>query len=287
MSTAQFTTPLITVIPGQLITASGWNAEFDNFFTNLNPLGIGAYSDTDAQMQTSTDPFPSGTSRPTSLGGELERIRYILNLIIGKTYWYQHPSISLETLNTSTPVIPSGTVMPFYQAAAPTGWTIVNGLNSYVLRVDAVNGGTSANPSGSDIGDTVSLAHSHTVASHTHDLANHTHTMGNHTHSTPNHQHQIESTGVSGQANLVSTFVGSLDSDGGALIAGPTSVGGINYRHHTNRTENSGSGTSGVPSTNTTGTPSSNTSGATAPSTDSQLTNITFKIANVILCSKN
>lgn len=100
MSTAQFTTPLIVVIPGQLITASLWNNEYTNLFTNLNPQGIGAYSDTDAEMQTSTDPFPSGTSRPTAISGEIERIRYMLNLIIGQTYWYQHPSVNLDGIST-------------------------------------------------------------------------------------------------------------------------------------------------------------------------------------------
>lgn len=100
MSTAQFTTPLITVIPGQIIAASLWNNEFINLFTNLDPLGIGAYSDTDAQMQTATDPFPSGTSRPTSMGGELERLRFVLAEITGNTYWYQVPNASIAEIAT-------------------------------------------------------------------------------------------------------------------------------------------------------------------------------------------
>jgi len=101
MSTAQFTTPLIVVIPGQLITASLWNGEYNNLFTNLNPQGIGGYSDNDTQMRAATDPFPGGsTSRPTDIAGEFQRLRYILNLIIGQTYWYQHPLTDLSSTDT-------------------------------------------------------------------------------------------------------------------------------------------------------------------------------------------
>jgi len=99
MSTAQFTCPLIVVIPGQLIASSLWNSEFVNLFTNINPLGVGAYSDTDAQMQTTTDPFPSGTSRPTSMGGEFERIRFQFVEVIGGTYWYNRPADTIFNLD--------------------------------------------------------------------------------------------------------------------------------------------------------------------------------------------
>lgn len=102
MSTAQFTCPLIVVIPGQLIAASLWNGEFQNIFNNGNPLGIGAYSDTDPQMQTATDPFPGGsTSRPTSLGGEIERLRFVLAEITGNTYWYQVPASTIASIAPS------------------------------------------------------------------------------------------------------------------------------------------------------------------------------------------
>jgi hypothetical protein len=38
--------------------------------------------------------------------------------------------------------IPSGTVMLFYQASAPTGWTQVTSLNDYDLRLVSGTGGT-------------------------------------------------------------------------------------------------------------------------------------------------
>lgn len=280
MSTAQFTCPLIVTIPGQVIASSLWNNEFINLFTNINPLGVGAYSDTDPQMQTTTDPFPSGsTSRPTALSGEIERIRYILNLIIGQTFWYNHPSISLETLNTSTPVIPSGTVMVFYQATAPTGWTGVS-LDDYFLRV--VNpggaGGSTGGTGGLTPSTTISLAHSHTVNGHTHDLANHTHTMANHTHTGAAHTHTVSKS--SGWGN----------SPGGSAGAGElvtTSGGGQTAAATNNTTGTTTPGASGVPVPNTSDTPFPNTSGVTSPTTDSQLNNQHFQYASVILASKN
>jgi hypothetical protein len=46
------------------------------------------------------------------------------------------------TYNSPSP-IPSGTVLLFYQAAAPTGWTQVTTLNDYDLRlVSGTGGGT-------------------------------------------------------------------------------------------------------------------------------------------------
>lgn len=63
--------------------------------------------------------------------------------------------------------IPSGTVMVFYQASAPTGWTKVTTHNDKVLRVVSGSGGGS----GGTIATSTSLAHSHTVDSHTHSVS--------------------------------------------------------------------------------------------------------------------
>jgi hypothetical protein len=42
----------------------------------------------------------------------------------------------------ATTSIPSGSVMLFYQSAAPTGWTQVTSLNDYALRIVSGTGGT-------------------------------------------------------------------------------------------------------------------------------------------------
>jgi len=99
---ATFTIPLVTVIAGQTITASERNAEFENIDTNFVPAGMDDYSATDGEMQTSTDPYPGGaTSRPTSLQGELERLRYVIAQLSGETYWYQDPDISIASFKTN------------------------------------------------------------------------------------------------------------------------------------------------------------------------------------------
>lgn len=64
-------------------------------------------------------------------------------------------------------VIPAGTVMPFFQAAAPVGWTQVVSQNDKVLRVVSTTGGGS----GGTIATSTTLAHTHTVAAHHHTIA--------------------------------------------------------------------------------------------------------------------
>lgn len=130
MSQAQFTIPLITVIPGQLITAALWNNEFTNLQTNLNPSGIGGYSDTDTQMQIQTAPYPgSVTSHATSSAGELERIRYQISAILGATtpaYWYAAPPTNLTSL--ANIVMPLGAVIDYHSATPPNAnFLLANG----------------------------------------------------------------------------------------------------------------------------------------------------------------
>jgi microcystin-dependent protein len=127
MSQAQFTIPLITVIPGQLITANLWNNEFLNIQTNLNPLGIGAYMDTTPQAQIQTAPYPSSIlSLATSLGGEIERLRYQLAAITGNTYWYQAPSVNVAT--AANILLPLGGVIDYHSATPPNAnFLLANG----------------------------------------------------------------------------------------------------------------------------------------------------------------
>lgn len=100
---ATFTCPLVTVIAGQTITASERNAELDNIYDNFIPAGMDDYSASDSEMQTQEDPFPGGsTSRPTSLQGELTRIRYQIAAITGNSYWYQDPPAIFANFSTHT-----------------------------------------------------------------------------------------------------------------------------------------------------------------------------------------
>lgn len=169
-------------------------------------------------------------------------------------------------------LIPSGTKMLFYQAAAPTGWTAV-AVNDKFLRV-VTSGGTGGSTGGSGLApsSTVTLAHTHTVASHTHDL-------GNHTHTTPNHTHAIDYTATVGNSSPGNDFVYNAPDFSTFLFSTTQAGSGVTLHKMKDSTKSEGSGTSGAPS--------SNTSGAATPATDSVLTNATFQYADVIVATKD
>jgi len=124
---AQFTIPLITVIPGQLIASALWNNEFQNINTNFIPAGMDSYSDTDAQMQIQTAPYPgSVTSHASNLGGEIERIRFQLAAILGTDFWYKLPAASVATMQNS--LVPVGGSI-YYPSATPpnSNWHLKDG----------------------------------------------------------------------------------------------------------------------------------------------------------------
>ncbi len=90
---------------GDTLTAADLNAEFDNILTNLTPAGVDDQSTNATAMQATTDPYPlSVVSLPTSLQGEIERQRYVLAQLSGKTYWYQDPQI-IDTFNYRKPTL--------------------------------------------------------------------------------------------------------------------------------------------------------------------------------------
>lgn len=238
------------VIAGQTITAALWNAMELNIINNgLIPTGIEDISSNDSAMQTTVDPYPSAaTSKATDLAGEIQRIRYQLDLIIGLTYWYEDPSVSLEDLDThdhsavgaqivtagiadnavtnakldSNAVIPTGTKMCFYQANAPTGWTAV-AVNDKFLRVVSAGGtGGSTGGSGHAPSDTISLEH---------------------THSTPAHLHVLEHQDATSATLDTSAKIGSNASSGHELYQ--IIAGGTTLWHVQNVTETSGAGTTG------------------------------------------
>lgn len=66
-------------------------------------------------------------------------------------------------------VIPAGTVMVFYQAAAPTGWTKVVTQNDRALRVVSGTGGGTGGATGLSTGIT------HVVSAHTHSIPDQSH----------------------------------------------------------------------------------------------------------------
>lgn len=79
---------------GLTLTANIYNADHENHITNHNTTQIDDYSTSVAQMKTNTDPYPSDSeSQATSLAGEIERIRYQLDQLVGGTQWYHYPNL--------------------------------------------------------------------------------------------------------------------------------------------------------------------------------------------------
>lgn len=86
----------------EILTASDLNNEFDNLINNATPAGLDDASSNATAMQTTADPYPaSAESLATSLEGELQRIRYVLQQITGKAYWYYDPTTTIEALATA------------------------------------------------------------------------------------------------------------------------------------------------------------------------------------------
>lgn len=93
---------LTTWGPTDVVTSSALNAEFDNVLNNFIPQMMSGYSANVAQMQIQTSPGNIGTeSLPTSLSGELERLRFVIAEITGEPYWYESPVTNLMELNNA------------------------------------------------------------------------------------------------------------------------------------------------------------------------------------------
>lgn len=85
-----------TRVTGETITAAKYNADHQNHIDNEIPTMMDDYSASVGQMQSQTDPGEVGTeSQPTSLAGELERLRYAINDAKGTTQWYETPATTL------------------------------------------------------------------------------------------------------------------------------------------------------------------------------------------------
>jgi hypothetical protein len=80
---------------GTILTATIYNGDHQNHIDNQTPLGTDDYSASQSQMQSTVDPGAVGSeSLPTSLAGELERLRYVINRILhggaASKHWYQN-----------------------------------------------------------------------------------------------------------------------------------------------------------------------------------------------------
>ena len=91
---------------GNTIFAANYNGEFNNILTNFTPAGMDDASANVAAMQTTVDPGEvSSESLPTSLEGEIHRLRHVIKEITGKDQWYESPAgpgLSAPSSGTST-----------------------------------------------------------------------------------------------------------------------------------------------------------------------------------------
>jgi hypothetical protein len=71
------------------LTSPDLNDSFQRTADANTPQCVAGYSETLGQMRQTTAPYPTGAeSQATTLAGELERIRFQLAALVGKTHWY-------------------------------------------------------------------------------------------------------------------------------------------------------------------------------------------------------
>jgi len=169
--------------------------------------------------------------------------------------------------------IPNGTVMVFFQASAPTGWTKVTTQNDKTLRVVSGSGGGTGGDWAMSSGETTSSdgAHTHTSAAHTHGAGSFA--AGAHTLSTgemPSHNHSY-------------TRYSSLQTGG----PGNPAYGGFPAWRSTSSQSTGSSGSGSSHSHSLSGTSASTTPGATGSSGAHTHTIQAPQYIDVIICSKD
>ena len=100
-----------TRITGEQITAAKYMADHQVHADNQTVQATEDYSATVGQMQSTADPGEVGSeSQATTLAGELERLRFIIDEIVGGAQWYVSPTRSLETINTEIEMLKWGII---------------------------------------------------------------------------------------------------------------------------------------------------------------------------------
>ena len=113
---------------GATLTAAIYNSDHQNHVTNGTAAGLDDYSVDAAQMRLVTDDREAGSEvLPSSLAGELERLRYAIRHVKSLVahapamdQWYQSPTDIERKVGT-------GTVILHAAAAAPAGWLVLDG----------------------------------------------------------------------------------------------------------------------------------------------------------------
>ena len=179
---------------------------------------------------------------------------------------------------SSEDFIPDGSVMVFFQANAPTGWTKVTTQNDKTLRVVSGTGGGTGGDWAMSAGETTSShgGHAHSSAAHTHTTPNHSHnhnlSAGAHTLSTneiPAHSH-------SAATNQNSRYLSGNSNNARSGSTGNTGGGGSHSHSLSGSITSGGGSTSGSTTPGDTGSAGSHTHTIAAP-----------QYIDVIICSKD
>src|SRR3990167_8035876 len=79
---------------GTTLTAAIYTADHQAHADNQTPENTDDYSTNAAEMQATSAPDPAATeSLATTMDGELQRVRYIIKQITGRSQWYIDPAV--------------------------------------------------------------------------------------------------------------------------------------------------------------------------------------------------
>lgn len=159
-------------------------------------------------------------------------------------------------LNNCKAIIPTGTVMAFFQAAAPAGWTKVTTHNNKMLRVVSGTGGGSGGVDSPILNDKV-VSHTHVVTvssdAHTHTFSDTSSTESvSHTHIDSGHTHPGAPASVYGfQAGGTAGFGGGIyvNGTGTANLGNATATHTHNVSGTTSSDSHTHTATAAVPVT--------------------------------------
>lgn len=91
---------ITTRASGTILTAAIYNADHQNHVNNGDAAHLGAFSANTSQMRTQTSPGDVGSeSLALSIADELARIRYMIALQRGTTFWYGTTRAAADGLN--------------------------------------------------------------------------------------------------------------------------------------------------------------------------------------------
>jgi hypothetical protein len=113
---------------GTILTAAIYNGDHQNHIDNQTPAGTDDHSVNASQMATTTDPGEVGSeSLATSLGGELERIRFIIAEMQNVSQWYRS-SLKGTDIASAAGVLSPTTTGKFFDVTGSNG--PITGLSS-------------------------------------------------------------------------------------------------------------------------------------------------------------